>query len=160
MNNILQILFMGIFATVIIDLWALILKHGFKQQTTDWSMAGRWFATIPRGQFIHRPIAKTPPVNNEILIGWTVHYIIGVIYAWMYIVIITTILKTQPAITSAILFGIATVVAPWFIMQPGFGMGIMARNTPNPNVKRFMSLSVHFIFGVALYLGWSIAKAI
>lgn len=149
---------MGIFATVIIDLWALVLKHGFKQQTTDWGIAGRWFANIARGNFIHRPIAKTAPVNNERLIGWTVHYIIGVIYAWLYIVIINNILTTQPALSSAILFGIATVVAPWFIMQPGFGMGIMARNTPNPNVKRLMSLSVHAIFGVALYLGWTMYR--
>lgn len=148
---------MGIFATVIIDLWALLLKHGFKQQTTDWAMAGRWFANIPRGKFIHRPIAKTQPVNNERLIGWTAHYSIGVIYAWMYVVIITSVLTTQPALTSAIIFGITTVVAPWFIMQPGLGMGIMARNTPNPNVKRLMSLSVHTLFGAALYLGWIIA---
>jgi len=156
----MQILFMGIFATIAIDLWALILKHGFKQQTTDWGMAGRWFAHLPRGKFIHRPISKTEAVNNERLIGWTVHYIIGVIYAWMYIVIINNALSLQPTLSSAVIFGVVTVVAPWFIMQPGFGMGIMARYTPNPNIKRLLSLSVHTIFGAALFVGWRIANEI
>jgi len=145
---------------VIIDLWALILKHGFKQQTTDWGMAGRWFANLPRGKFIHNTIAKTAPVNNERIIGWTVHYIIGVVYAWMYLVIVNKILATQPSLINAIIFGVVTVVAPWFIMQPGFGMGIMASSAPNPNIKRLMSLSVHFIFGVALFIGWQTTSGI
>ncbi len=160
MNNTLLILIMGIFATVTIDLWALLLKHGLKQQTTDWGMAGRWFANLPRGQFIHRPISKTAPVKHEQLIGWTVHYIVGVTYAAIYIEIVNVVLETEPTLTSASIFGIATVIAPWFIMQPGFGMGIMARLAPSPNIKRLMSLSVHFIFGIALYVGWLIARGI
>ena len=149
---------MGVFATVVIDLWVLVLKHGFKQQTTDWGMAGRWFANLPRGHFIHNPISKTPAVKNERAIGWTVHYIVGITYAWMYLAIVNQFLKTQPTLTSATVFGIATVVAPWFIMQPGFGMGIMGRFAPNPNSKRLVSISVHGIFGVALYVGWLIAS--
>ena len=158
MTNTAQIFFMGIFATVTIDLWALVLKHGFKQQTTDWGMAGRWFANLPRGKFIHTPISKTAPVKHETPIGWTVHYIVGITYAWMYIIIVNDLLNAEPSLVSATLFGIATVIAPWFIMQPGFGMGIMARHAPNPNVKRLLSLSVHAIFGVALYVGWVIVK--
>lgn len=123
-------------------------------------MAGRWFANLPRGKFIHNTIAKTAPVSNERIIGWTVHYIIGVVYAWMYLVIVNKILATQPSLINAIIFGVVTVVAPWFIMQPGFGMGIMASSAPNPNIKRLMSLSVHFIFGVALFIGWQTTSGI
>ena len=113
MNITLKILFMGTFATLVIDLWALLLKHGFKQQTTDWGLAGRWFAYLPRGVFIHQPISKTEPVNHERIIGWVLHYVIGVIYAWMYMALITDLLSQQPTLTSAIVFGIVTVVAPW-----------------------------------------------
>lgn len=151
---------MGIFATVVIDLWALVIKNGFKQQTTDWGIAGRWFAYIPRGKFIHRPIGKTEPVRHEKLIGWTGHYSIGVIYAWIYIVLMSKLFAIQPTLMSAIAFGVATVFAPWFIMQPGFGMGVMASNTPNPGIKRLASLSVHTIFGLALYAGWRIFSVI
>jgi len=151
---------MGVFATIIIDLWALVLKYGFKQQTTDWGMAGRWFANLPRGHFIHRPISKTAPVKHENLIGWIMHYIVGITYAGMYIVIVNDVFKTQPTLLNAILFGVVTVVAPWFIMQPGFGMGIMGRYAPNPNMKRLMSLGVHSLFGMALYVGWGISRKI
>lgn len=150
---------MGIFATLLIDLWALVVKHGFKQATTDWGMAGRWFAYLPRGVFIHQPIGKTDPVSHERIIGWSVHYAIGVIYAWLYIIIITDGLSMQPALASAVVFGIATVLAPWFIMQPGMGMGVLARKTPNPNTKRLVSLSMHAIFGSGLYVGWLLTKA-
>lgn len=154
MNNTLQIIFMGVFATLVIDLWALMLKHGFKQQTTNWGMAGRWFAYLPRGVFIHSPIGKTESVKNEKLIGWSAHYAIGVIYAWMYILMTANVLNRQPDITTAVLFGLVTVVAPWLILQPGMGMGIFARKAPDPWIKRLTSLSVHTIFGVALFVGW------
>lgn len=151
---------MGAFATLVIDLWAMIIKHGFKQQTTDWGMAGRWFAYLPRGVFIHRPIGKTEPVNYEKLIGWSAHYIIGVIYAWMYIAIVAQVLNAQPQLGSALIFGIVTVLAPWFILQPGMGMGVLASKTPNPWTKRFLSLTVHCIFGLALYASWKITSGI
>ena len=154
----MQILFMGIFATVCIDLWALVLKHGLKQQTTDWGIAGRWFAWIPRGKFFHQPIGKTEPVKHERIIGWTVHYTIGVIYAAMYMIIVNNFMHTEPTLLSAVVFGVVTVVAPWFIMQPGFGMGIMASKVPDPGTKRLMSLSVHAIFGIGLYVGWNVVS--
>jgi len=156
----MQIIFIGVFATLVIDLWAMMLKHGFKQQTTDWGMAGRWFAYLPRGVFIHNPIGKTEPVNNEKLIGWSAHYTTGVIYAWMYIALVTKVFNTQPELISALLFGIVTVLAPWFIMQPGMGMGVLASKTPNPWTKRFQSLTVHSIFGLALYVSWKIISGI
>ena len=117
-------------------------------------MAGRWFAYLPRGVFIHRPIGKTDPVANEKIIGWTTHYMIGIIYAWMYMVLMTVVFSRQPDLITAVVFGLATVLAPWFILQPGMGMGVFARKAPNPGIKRLVSLSMHAIFGVALFVGW------
>ena len=158
METTLQILFIGIFATLVIDLWAMVLKHGFKQQTMNWGMAGRWFAYLPRGVFIHRPIGKTDPVANEKFIGWSAHYAIGIIYAWMYIALVTMVFSQQPTLTTAVVFGLATIVAPWFIMQPGMGLGVLARKAPDPWIKRLTSLSMHTIFGVALFAGWWIVN--
>lgn len=154
MEQTLQIIFIGTFATLVIDLWALVLKHGFRQQTMDWGMAGRWFAYLPRGVFIHRPIGKTEPVSNEKLIGWLAHYTTGIIYAWMYIALMGMVFSVQPNLNSALLFGLATVLAPWFILQPGMGVGVFANKAPDPWKKRLTSLATHAVFGVALYLGW------
>jgi hypothetical protein len=52
----------------------------------------------------------------------------------------------------AIVFGIATVLAPFFIMQPSFGFGFAASKTPNPTQARIRSLMNHIAFGAGLYL--------
>ena len=156
MEKIIEILFIGVFATATIDIFALFLKHGLKQATTNWGMVGRWFAGMPRGTFIHRPIGKSPPVNHESAIGWSMHYIIGVVYAGIYLAIVEASTLTQPGLLSAIAFGLATVLAPWLTMQPGLGMGVFARKAPDPWKKRITSLVVHSIFGAALFVSWLI----
>jgi len=45
-----------------------------------------------------------------------------------------------------------TVVAPFFILQPALGAGIMAANKPNPDAARLKSLMSHFSFGLGLYV--------
>ena len=49
-------------------------------------------------------------------------------------------------------FGIATVLVPFFTMQPAFGLGVAASKTPNPNKARLKSLMTHTVFGVGLYV--------
>jgi len=154
MSIFLQAILVGVFATIAIDLWAQVLKRGFGQTTADWGMVGRWFGHMPRGKFVHSPVGKSEPIANERIIGWTAHYIIGITYAFLYLFIVYRVLHSLPSLLSAIIFGLVTVVAPWFIMQPGMGMGIMASKVPNPGAKRLSSLSVHTVFGVALFLGW------
>jgi hypothetical protein len=51
-----------------------------------------------------------------------------------------------------LLYGIGTVVFPFFIMQPSLGLGIAASRTPNPTQARLKSLLTHSVFGVGLYV--------
>jgi hypothetical protein len=61
----------------------------------------------------------------------------------------------QPTLLPALIIGVATVVAPFFLMQPGMGAGVAASKTPKPNAVRIRSLVTHAIYGVGLYLsGW------
>jgi Protein of unknown function (DUF2938) len=48
--------------------------------------------------------------------------------------------------------GLATVAAPFLILQPAFGAGIAASLTPRPNIARVRSLLTHLSFGLGLYL--------
>jgi hypothetical protein len=82
-----------------------------------------------------------------------VHYAIGIIYAGAYLILIVALLKESPTLVSAVVFGVATVAAPWFILQPGLGLGVFARRAPRPNVVRLSSLSVHTVFGASLFFG-------
>ena len=40
-----------------------------------------------------------------------------------------------PTFLPALLVGIGTVAAPFFILQPGMGAGIAASRTPNPRSR-------------------------
>jgi len=45
----------------------------------------------------------------------------------------------EPRLLPALIVGLFTVVAPFFVMQPGMGAGIAAAKTPNPTAARLRS---------------------
>ncbi|WP_287328869.1 DUF2938 family protein [Mesorhizobium sp.] len=57
----------------------------------------------------------------------------------------------DPTLLPALVLGMSTVVAPFFIMQPVFGAGIAASKTPSPSTARLRALMTHLSFGVGLY---------
>lgn len=155
-----QAMFIGLVATLMLDLWAQFLNFSFKLMPTNWGLVGRWFAHMPKGQFIHKPISKAAVMPYEKLIGWSAHYIIGFAYAWLYMLLVSYSTARSPSLLTAAGFGIATVMAPWFILQPGMGMGLFARHAPDPWLKRLTSLLAHTVFGIGLYLGWWLFNAL
>ena len=149
----LQVILVGVIATIVLDLWALVVKHVFHGPTTNWAMVGRWVVHLGRGTVVHRSIGDSDPVANELAIGWTFHYLIGVVYSYMYAYVVT-FTGVSLSLTSAITFGLVTVVAAWFMLQPGLGVGVLARLAPRPWLLRALNLTAHFFFGCGLYIGW------
>jgi hypothetical protein len=45
------------------------------------------------------------------------------------------------------------VVIPWFILQPGLGIGVMGRLAANPRVPLLNALASHILYGAALFAG-------
>ncbi|PHM61539.1 DUF2938 domain-containing protein [Xenorhabdus ishibashii] len=142
----------GAGATVVMDLWAVFIKWCFGIPSLNYSMVGRWIGHIPRGKFIHTTILQAEPVKGETGIGWFAHYLIGIIFAGVLLLIYGVDWAKNPTFLPALIIGIVTVVAPFFIMQPGMGMGIAASKTPAPNTARLRSLMAHTSYGVGLYL--------
>lgn len=58
----------------------------------------------------------------------------------------------SPTLLPALLYGIVTVVFPFFVMQPALGLGMAASRTPSPFQARMKSLATHTVFGVGMYL--------
>ncbi len=58
----------------------------------------------------------------------------------------------RPTLWPALLYGIATVVFPFFVMQPALGLGVAGSRTPNPLQARAKSLATHTVFGGGLYV--------
>jgi hypothetical protein len=155
MDYLMSTLLIGAGATAAADAWAVLRKKLFGVAMPNWALVGRWIASMPRGRFRHAAIARSPPVNRELLIGWLAHYAIGIGFAALLLTLCGHEWILSPTPTPALLLGICTVLAPFLVMHPGMGAGIAASRTPRPAVARLQSLLTHVIFGVGLYAaGW------
>lgn len=148
---ILKVLFIGIGATVIMDLWLFLLRQA-GVSTLNMSFLGRWIGHLPRGQFFHENIAKSSAIPGELFIGWMAHYSIGVGFAALLVGVYGLSWTHSPSLTPALFIGILTVVAPLFILQPALGAGIASSNTPTPLTNSIKSLMTHTVYGLGLYL--------
>ena len=148
----IEAVLVGIIATLATDLWLGLLQI-IGVPPANWALVGRWVAWMPRGVFVHRAIAATPSVRGELAIGWGFHYVVGIAYAALYLAINRLELASAPTLISALVFAIALLVVPWFVMQPALGLGFFAARTSHPNVTRIINISGHAAFGVGLYLG-------
>jgi hypothetical protein len=74
----IEALVVGIIATLTTDLWLWLLQI-VGVPPADWALVGRWVAWMPRGVFVHRPIAATPSVRGELAIGWGFHYAVALL---------------------------------------------------------------------------------
>jgi hypothetical protein len=151
MELLIRAVLIGIGATALMDLWALILKRGFGVASLGYALVGRWLGHMPAGRFTHASIAAAQPIRGERLIGWAAHYAIGVLFAGMLLAACGVDWARQPSPGPAVAFGILTVAAPFFVMQPGMGLGIAASKTPKPALARLRSVATHTIFGLGLY---------
>lgn len=142
----------GLGATLLMDLWNLLLKRAFSIPSLNYCLLGRWLRHIPGGTIRHASITAAPQKPFECAVGWIAHYSIGVVFALGLVVLASGDWLARPTLLPALLYGIGTVVFPFFIMQPSFGLGIAASRTPKPMQARLKSLVTHTVFGVGLYV--------
>ena len=141
----------GVGATLFMDLWNLFLKGAFNIPSLNYCLLGRWIRYMP-GTFRHASIAAAPPKRLECPVGWAAHYTIGLLLGLVFVALTSGDWLLRPTLRPALLYGIATVVFPLFILQPALGLGIAASKTPKPTQARLKSLVTHTVFGVGLYL--------
>ena len=155
-----EIIMLGIGATLLMDLWALARKRWFGVAALDYAWVGRWLGHLPRGRFRHDGIGRSAAVGGERALGWTAHYVIGVVFATLLLVVVGSDWVQAPTLWPALAFGIFSVAAPFFILQPGMGAGLAASKTPAPGKARLRSLVAHSVFGVGMYLSALLLAAV
>ena len=148
---ILRAIVMGLGATVIIDLWALLLRRAFGIPSLNICFLGRWLLHMPSGKFMHASIGAASPKPGECAVGWTMHYLIGATFGVLFVTLASATWLDRPTLLPALAFGVVTVLVPFLTMQPAFGLGIAASKTPNPNQARLKSLATHTVFGAGLF---------
>lgn len=125
-----QILLTGLGATLVMDLWSLFQKHILKIAPLNYALVGRWALWLSRGKVRHNTIAVTPPLEGERFIGWLCHYLIGIAFAAVPLVLSGADWFYAPTLATALLSGVVTLFAPFLILQPAFGFGL----TDSPTV--------------------------
>ena len=151
----IELLFRGIVigfgATVLMDIWALILFKIFGQAKPNWAPVGRWFWHLKDGKVFHDSIATAEPYQHENALGWISHYAVGILYGVMLVLFVGPSWLAAPTFLPAWIWGIITVGAGWFLLQPGLGIGWAASKLPNPNKARLFNLLAHTVFALGLY---------
>lgn len=110
------------------------------------------------GTFTHAKIAAAPERPAECAIGWTAHFLTGIAFSFMLVILTSGSWLEHPSLLPALLVGVGTVPIPYFIVQPALGLGIASANAPNPTQARLKSLATHTVYGTGLYLSalpWS-----
>ncbi|MFF7707268.1 DUF2938 family protein [Pseudomonas sp. NPDC007930] len=143
----------GAGGTALLDVWNLVLHRTRGLPLPPWHLVGRWFAGMRRGVFVHtRGISQSPPVDNELRIGWVMHYVVGIVFAMALLLLWGTHWAHAPRFFPALVVGLVTVGAGWFILQPGMGVGIACSRAANPAQARWLNVAGHVVFALGMYL--------
>ncbi len=154
MEHLIYAVPVGIGATVLMDVWGIVRQPIFGIRRMNLALVGRWFGRMMAGEFRHNAISDAPPVRGERLIGWAVHYFIGIAFAALMLAISGPAWVRYPTLGPAMAIGIGTSAAPLLIMQPAMGVGHPSSRTPH-RAAQLHSLLTHTIYGLGLYLaGW------
>ena len=112
---------------------------------------------MPEGKFAHA-IASAPRLQSECTVGGIAHYAIGAVFTLVFVALAPTDWLARPILLPGLLFGLATVLFPYLVMQPAYGLGVAASKTPSPTAARLKSLVSHGVFGLGLYVSEVIAS--
>lgn len=150
-ETLARVAVIGIGGSAAIDLWGAFLRRMAGVTTLDYALLGRWIGHMPKGRFLHARIGSAEPIAGERQIGWVAHYAIGIGFALALPMIGGVDWVRDPTLGPAMLVGLASVVAPWVVMQPAMGGGIAGSRTPDPTATRLRNLSTHAAYGLGLY---------
>jgi len=150
LQDIGRVLFIGIGATAVLDIWFLVLAR-VGVPTLNFAFIGRWVGHLLCGKLAHAAIARAPPVPGELAWGWFAHYAIGIVFAALLVGWQGEAWARQPTLGRAIAFGLGTVIVPLFVMQPAMGAGFASSKTATPVKNVLRSVANHAVFGLGLY---------
>lgn len=153
MINLVEMILMGIWATLVMDVLSIILaKMKIIHPLIGPEVVGRWALYTARGKFIHEDIHKTPTLNNEKSAALISHYVIGVVLAGIYLFLELKVPTIRHQLWMPLIFGIATVLLPWLWLYPSIGLGFLASKAPKKSPYIVTSLFNHTDFGLGLLI--------
>ena len=151
MINFVEMILMGVLATLIMDILAIIfVKLKVIHPMIGPQVVGRWTLYMFKGKFIHNDIYKTQALGNEKLAALISHYVIGIVLAGIYLLLELKVPTIRHQLWMPLIFGLTTVLLPWLWLYPSIGLGFMASKTPRRSPYIVNSLVNHTNFGLGL----------
>jgi hypothetical protein len=105
-----------------------------------------------QGRFVHENIAASPSLRNETLTGAISHYLTGSGVALLYPAYFLVFGVSLPDyhLIPALIFGLATVALPWFILYPAFGYGFFGVRAPASSRPLIAPTIEHIVYGLGI----------
>lgn len=116
-------------------------------------MIGRMAAGWRHGRLFYKHPQEMEIAAHEIIIGYIVHYFIGIVLAVPYLLVWDIFTAGHPSFYYTIAYGIATTAASWFFVYPSMGFGILGIKSPEGLKNAYSSLANHLFYGIGLALG-------
>lgn len=151
MNLLARAILIGGFATLILDLWNILLNRLFGFGVPNWSVAGRWVVSVLSGRPYRPDIGSAPAIAGENAIGWVFHYVVGISFALAMLLIWPT-WANAPTFWPPMIVGWVTIGCGWFIMAPLMGGGIAHSAKADPMTPRLLNMAAHTVFGLAMWV--------
>ena len=124
MHLFLHSIWIGILATSVMDFIAWIRTSFFNTKSLNYVLVGRWILSFKDGRWIHDTILTSSPKPGETWFGWTVHYLIGILFSYVYLKFNLSF-NFQYNILSILGFAILTTFVPFLVLQPALGFGFL-----------------------------------
>ena len=153
----MDIIIAGITACLAMDIFQRFLLITTRQPSSNWAVVGRWAFNVLRTARLYQPdIESADEIKGEHAFGWIVHYAVGIGYAFIYAKFMQKALLTA-SLSDGLLFGLFSVIVPWFFFLPVLGKGIMAKHTPAPAKVCMLALANHCVFGLGIAGGFQLS---
>lgn len=146
---------LGLGATVFMDLWEWGEARACGWPRRDYALLGRWVLRMRLGVFSYGMaggIGAAPVQQGEAALGQVLHYLVGAVFGITFLALVGPGWLAAPTMGAALAFGAVTVLMPFAVMQPAFGLGFAAARTPKPSLARLRSLIGHVSFGLGLWI--------
>jgi hypothetical protein len=151
MINLSEMILMGIFATLFMDLLAkFLVKSKIVRATIEPHIPGRWILYMLRVKFLHEDIRQTPALKNEKPAALISHYLIGIVLVGIYLFLELKEPAIRDQLWMPLIFGAATVLLPWLWLYPSIGIGFLALKSKKKSDYIIFSSINHINFGIGM----------
>ena len=148
--EIFHIVIIGIVSCLAMDMWQRLLKLLYDINPSDWGVVGRWFLLVmSRGKIYNLTIDEEDPIKNELIIGWMVHYSVAIMYSVFFFILLEYEI-CNASLMNGVIFGLLSVIVPWFFFMPALGKGLLGTKTPSPLMACSLAVGSHIAIGAPI----------